>query len=332
MKVFIAQPIQPEGVKMLEEIAEVVSTKEGRPLKREEFLNYIKDVDAIILPWHTDIMDREAFDVAKNLKAIGRHGVGYENIDLKTATERGVYVTYCPVHTPTVADTAFALIVAAARKIPQADRFVKSGEWTIGGEWVAWKFLGVDLHDKTLGVIGLGRIGSMVAKRGTGFDMRILYHDVDRKPGLEKELGAKWVTLEELLRESDFISVNTFLSEKTRHLIGAKEFKMMKKTAIIVNTSRGPVIDQDALYEALKNGEIGGAGLDVYEEEPLPLDSPLLTLDNVVLLPHIGSAALDMRQKMARVTASDVIAVLTGKEPKYLLNPEVREVRPLGGA
>lgn len=326
MKVFIAQPIQANGVKMLEEIAEVKSNPEGRPLERQEFLSQITDVDAVILPWHTDIMDKEAFAAAKNLKVIGRHGVGYENIDLVEATKRGVYVTYCPVHTPTVADTAFALIMVAGRRLSQADQFVKDGKWDIGGEWVAWKFLGVDIHDKTMGVIGAGRIGSEVLRRGTGFRMELLYYDLEDKVALEKETGATRVSLETLLKKADFVSINTNLTPETTHLIGAKELRMMKNNAVLVNTSRGPAIDQDALYQALKNGEIAAAGLDVYVDEPLPVSSKLRELDNVILLPHIGSAALEMREKMARITCQSVIDALTGREPEFMLNPEVRKV------
>ena len=324
MKVFIAQPIQPNGIEMLKKVAEVVESPKKRPLERSEFLSQIKDVEAIVLPWHTDVMDKEAFTVAKKLKIIARHGVGYENIDLEEATRRGIYVTICPVHTKSVADTAFTLIVCAARKITQADHFVKSKKWIVGGEWVAWKFMGIDLHDKTLGVIGAGRIGADVLRRGTGFNMDLLYFDVESKPELEKEIGAKKVSLETLLKESDFVSVNTNLTEKTKNLISGKEFEIMKKKAVIVNTSRGPVIDEKALYQALKNKRIAAAGLDVYQEEPLPLDSPLLGLENVILLPHIGSAALEMRYKMAEVTCQSVIDVFAGKEPKYLLNSEIK--------
>lgn len=332
MKVYIAQPIQPEGVKMLEQVAEVRSNPEGRPQTRAEFLAQIPDVDAVILPWHTEVMDKEAIGLAKNLKVIGRHGVGYENIDLEAAADRGVYVTFTPVHTPTVADTTFALVMTAARRISEADRFVKDGKWTVGGEWVAWQYMGVDIHHKTLGVIGCGRIGALVAKRGTGFDMRILYHDEVARPDVEKETGAVRVDLETLLKESDFITVNCALNERTRKLLGAKQFAMMKPTAVVVSTARGPIIDQPALAEALKSRRIAAAGLDVFVEEPIPPGDPLLKLDNVVLLPHIGSAAREMRVKMALTVAEDVVKVLTGKEPTYLLNPRVRQVRPLGKA
>ncbi|MHB1160304.1 MAG: 2-hydroxyacid dehydrogenase [Chloroflexota bacterium] len=329
MKVFIAQPIQPVGVKILEQVAEVRSASTGRPMQRQEFLKEIKDCDAVVLPWHTDVMDQEAIDLCPNLKVIGRHGVGYENIDLEVATARGIYCTYVPVHTETVADTAFLLLMATARRVCEADRFVKEGKWDIGGEWVAWKFLGFDVHHKTIGVIGAGRIGAGVCRRAKGFGMRILYYDVVPKPDLEAETSAERVELETLLREADFISVNSALNEGSRSLLGREQFELMKPTAILANTARGPVIDQAALAEALQTGTIAGVGLDVYVEEPVPPTDPLMKLDNVVLLPHIGSAALEMRRRMATVVAEDVVAVLTGTEPVWLLNPAVKEVRPL---
>jgi lactate dehydrogenase-like 2-hydroxyacid dehydrogenase len=329
MKIFIAQPIQPEGVEILKQVAEVKSNPQGRPLTRQEFLAQIRDVDAVVLPWHTDVMDREAIGLASHLKVIGRHGVGYENIDLEAATERGVYVTFTPVHTPTVADTAFVLLMTAARRIAEADRFVKSGKWTVGGEWVAWQHMGLDVHDKTIGIIGCGRIGAGVARRAKGFDMRILYFDEVARPDVEAETGAVRVGLDQLLKESDFVSVNCALNERSRGLMGAKQFAIMKPTAVLVNTARGPIVDQPALVEALKTKRIAAAGLDVFVEEPIPPGDPLLTLDNVVLIPHIGSAALEMRRKMAVTVAEDVARVLTGKKPTYLLNSKVLEVRPL---
>jgi D-3-phosphoglycerate dehydrogenase len=330
MKIFIAQPIQPVAVEILKKVAEVRANPEGRPLSRQEFLRNIPDVDAVVLPWHTDVMDREAIGIASRLQVIGRHGVGYDNIDLEAATERGIYVTFTPVLAPTMADTTFALLMAAARLIPQADQFVKAGHWTIGGEWVPWKFLGLDIHHKTLGIIGCGRVGGGVARRAHGFDMRILYYDEVARPDVEAETGAKKVALDELLREADLVSVSCALNERTRGLLGARQFALMKPTAVLVNTARGPVLDQAALVEALKTRRISAAGLDVFVEEPIPPGDPLLSLDNVVVLPHIGSATLENRRKMGVTVAEDVVSVLTGKQPTYLLNPRVREVRPLG--
>lgn len=329
MKVYVAQPIQPEAIEILEQVALVRSNPEGRPQSRREFLAEISDVDAVILPWHTDVMDREAIGLAPRLQVIGRHGVGYDNIDLQAATERGVYVTFTPVLAPTMADTTFALLISAARRIAEADHFVKGGGWTIGGEWVPWKFMGYDMHHKTLGIIGCGRIGGGVARRAKGFEMRILYFDEIPQPDVERETGAVRVDLEQLLREADLISVTCSLNEKTRGLIGKKQFAMMKPTAILVNTARGPIVDQAALVEALQSKRIAAAGLDVFIEEPIPPDDPILRLDNAVLLPHIGSATLENRRKMGVAVAQDVVSVLTGKQPTYLLNPKVREVRPL---
>lgn len=330
MKIFVAQPIQPEGVKILEQVAQVEANPVGRPLTRAEFLNKIRDVDAVVLPWHTDVMDHEAIELAPRLKVIGRHGVGYDNIDLQAATRGGIYVTFTPVLAPTMADTTFALLISAARRIAEADHFVKNGGWTIGGEWVPWKFMGFDMHHKTLGIIGCGRVGGGVARRAKGFDMRILYFDEVAQPEVEKETGAVRVGLEELLRESDLVAVNCSLNEKTRGLIGQKQFALMKPTAVFVNTARGPIVDQTALLEALKTKRIAAAGLDVFIEEPIPLEDPILKLDNVILLPHIGSATLENRRKMGTTVAQDVVSVLTGKQPTYLLNSQVREVRPLG--
>jgi glyoxylate reductase len=323
MKVYVAQPIQQNGIDILKKVAEVKVNPESRPQTREEFIRELPDVDAVILPWHTEVMDAEAIEIAKNLKVIGRHGVGIENIDVKAATQKGVAVTFTPVHTPTVADTSMALILNVARKFSEADRFVKDKKWDVGGEWVAWKFLGFDVHHKTIGIIGLGRIGAGVAKRASGFEMEILYHDVHQNKQAEEELGARRVSLEELLKNSDYISINCNLTPETKGLLGEKEFEMMKSTAIVVSTARGPIIDQKALVAALKKGTIFGAGLDVFEEEPIPLDDALLGLDNVVLLPHIGSSALEIRQKMAETVCNDVVSLLSGKKAQYLLNKEV---------
>jgi glyoxylate reductase len=331
MKVYVAQPIQPNGIEILEKIAEVVLQQTGRPSTRSAFLSEIRDVDAVILPWQTEVMDAEAISIAKNVKVIGRQGVGWENIDLKAATQKGVYVTYTPVHIPAVADMAFALMLATARKLIIADRFTREGNWTVGGEWVPLQFLGVDIHHKTIGIVGCGRIGSEIAKRAKGFDMTILYYDLVQNHTIEESLRARRVSLEVLLLESDFIHINCNLTADTKGLIGEREFGLMKKTAIIVNTARGPIVQDEALCNALENKRIAGAGLDVYEKEPPPPNSPLLRLDNVVLAPHIGSAALETRQKMAEVVCTDAVSVLQGRVPEYLLNPEVIKIRPLAG-
>lgn len=323
MKVYVAQPIQPEAIKILEQVALVRSNPEGRPQTRQEFLAEISDVEAVILPWHTDVMDREAIGLAPRLQVIGRHGVGYDNIDLQAATERGVYVTFTPVLAPTMADTTFALLISAARRIAEADQFVKSGGWTIGGEWVPWKFMGVDMHHKTLGIIGCGRIGGGVARRAKGFEMRILYFDEVPQPDVERETGAVRVDLEHLLREADLISVTCSLNEKTRGLIGKQQFAMMKPTAVLVNTARGGIVDEAALAEAIKGGRIGGAGLDVIVDEPLQANHPLAGLPNVILTPHMAGVTEEAMMRMAQNAAEDVVRVLRGERPKYPVNPDV---------
>src|SRR4030042_4157689 len=200
---------------------------------------------------------------------------------------------------------AFGLMFAAARKWALVDKFVKEGKWDVGGEWIPLQFLGVDIHHKTIGIVGCGRIGSEVAKRAKGFDMTILYYDIVENRAIEESLGARRVCLEDLLQESDFIHINCNLTTDTLGLIGEREFGLMKKTAIVVNTARGPIVHEEALCNALKNNRIAGAGLDVYEKEPPPPNSPLLRLDNVVLAPHIGSAALETRRKMAEIGCRD---------------------------
>ncbi len=329
MKVFMTQDMEKEGVAILKQVAEVVSPPHLNPLKREEFLSGIADADGVIMVWHTEMMDREAFDRASKVKVVARRGVGYDNIDIAEATRRGVYVSVCPMHVSTIADTAFGLLMCAARRFARADHFVRTGQWTKGGSWVAFKFMGHDVHHSTLGVIGLGRIGQEVAKRAAGFDMKVLYYDEVRKPEIEAKTGITFVPLEELLATADFVSINCALNESTYHLINERTLRMMKPTAILVNTSRGETIDLEALYRALKEGRLGGAGLDVFEPEPVPVNHPILTLENVVFTPHLGTSTLESRKLMAETVAKSVVDVLSGKEPKFLLNPEVRKVRPL---
>ena len=320
MKVFITQNIEKEATDLLAKHFEVVSSGVDRPLTRAEFLEGISDADAVILVWHTEQMDREAFDVAKNLRIVARRGVGYDNIDVSEATKRNIYVTVTPVNTDTIADLNFAQIINAARRIPQADAYVRKGEWTEGGTKVAHLFMGYDVHHKTIGIIGFGRIGKNVARRANGFSMKVLYYDVQPQPEAEKELNAEWVPLERLFRESDFISVNCALTEQTRHLINREAILKMKSHAVIVVTARGGIIDEQALYEALRDGRLGGAGLDVFDPEPIRMDNPLLSLPNVVFTPHLGTSVYESRVKMVVTAAEDIICVLSGDKPKYALN------------
>jgi len=234
-------------------------------------------------------------------------------------------VTNTPgVLTETTADLAFALILATARRIVEADKFTRSGKWK---SWGPMLFLGRDVYGATLGIIGLGRIGQAVARRAKGFNMKVIYYSRKRKEDVERELGVEYRELRSLLREADIVSIHTPLTEETYHLIGEKELSLMKPTAILINTARGAVVDQKALYKALKERRIFGAGLDVYEKEPIDADDPLMELDNVVLLPHIGSASVETRGRMARMAAENLLAGLRGEKPPNLVNPEVLEAK-----
>jgi glyoxylate reductase len=268
-------------------------------------------------------------DSAPRLRIISQYAVGYDNIDVKAATERGIYVTNTPgVLTETVADFTMALMMAIARRVVEADKYIRQGKWKVG--WHPLYFLGTDLYGATLGIVGLGRIGSAVARRAKGFDMKILYYDVVRRENLEKELGAKFVDLDTLLKESDFVTLHVPLTPKTKDLIGERELKLMKPTAYLINTSRGKVVDEKALIKALKEGWIAGAALDVFYQEPTPPDNPLLELDNVVVAPHIASASLETRSRMAEIVAENLIAFKEGKKPPTLVNPDVMKVKPPG--
>ncbi|MFQ5997618.1 MAG: 2-hydroxyacid dehydrogenase, partial [Dehalococcoidales bacterium] len=247
----------------------------------------------------------------------------FDNIDVPAATKRGIVVGNTPgVLTETTADFAWALIMATGRRVAEGDRWTRSGKWKTWGPMI---LLGHDIHRATLGIVGCGRIGLEVAKRARGFDMKVLYYDtIRRKPEEEKEFGLEYVPkLHDLLSRADFVTVHVPLMAETRHLISTAEFAAMKPTAIFVNTSRGPVVDQKALYQALKSGQIFAAGLDVTEVEPIPMDDPLLTLDNIIIAPHIASASVATRTKMATMAAANLIAGLKGEMPPNCVNPEV---------
>ena len=278
----------------------------------------------------TDRVDNEFLDAAgPQLTVVANCAVGFDNIDVQACTRRGVLACNTPgVLTETTADAAFALMMAAARRIAEGDRFVRSGAAWI---WGPLMMLGQDVHHATLGVVGFGRIGQALARRARGFSMRVLYHDIDRPPAeVEQELGAEYRDLEDLLRESDFVSVHVSLTPQTRHLISAGRLAMMKPTAVLVNTSRGPVIDEQALAWALKQGQIFAAGLDVFEREP-EVHPGLLACGNAVLIPHLGSATIKTRLAMADLAADNLLAALQDSRPPALLNPEVWERRALSG-
>jgi glyoxylate reductase len=275
----------------------------------------------------SDKIDAEVFDVAPKLQIVSQLAVGFDNIAIPEATKRGIYVTNTPeVLTDTTADFAWALLMAVARRVVEADKYVRTGQWKVG--WHPAMLTGRDIHHATIGIVGAGRIGYAIAKRALGFDMKVLFYDVIPRPEIEA-LGAKKVDLGILLKESDFVSLHVPLMKETHHLINAEKLRLMKKTAYLVNNARGPVVDEKALYDALKAGQIAGAGLDVFEVEPVPLDSPLLKLDNVVVAPHISSASLETRAQMSQMVADNLVAFFEGKKPPNLVNADVMKVKPL---
>ncbi len=285
-------------------------------LAKEKLLEKVKGADAI-LSLLTDKMNKEVFDAAgPQLKIVANYAMGYDNIILKDAQDKGILVSNTPgVLTESVAEHAIALMFAIARRIVEADQYMRDGKY-VG--WAPMLFLGNDLVGKTLGLVGFGRIGAAVAKRmHDGFEMKIIYYDIKRNEDLEKQYNLEYKDLESLLKESDFVSIHTPLTPETKHLIGEAQMKMMKKSAYLINTSRGPVIDEKVLVEALKNGEIKGAALDVYEEEPKMAEG-LKELPNAILTPHTASATEETRSAMSELAAKNIIEVLEGREP---LNP-----------
>ena len=321
-KVYVTRMVTSEALEMVSEVAEMKLWTDELSIPYETLLEQVKDIDGLLcLP--ADKVDAKVMDTAPRLKVISNCAVGYDNIDIAEATKRGIPVGNTPgVLSETTADFTFALLMAAARRVAEGDRYTRSGLWQ-----TAWKptlLLGQDIHHSTLGIVGLGRIGIEIARRAKGFQMHVLYHDRIRREDAEKELGVEYVaTLSELLSRSDFISLHVPLVEDTRKTIGPAEFSMMKPTSILVNTSRGPVIDQEALYKALKSGQIAAAAIDVTEVEPIPMADPLLTLENIIITPHIGSASAVTRTKMANMAAANLIAGLRGEMLPNCVNPEV---------
>ncbi|MEN3008594.1 glyoxylate reductase [Pseudothermotoga sp.] len=324
-KVFVTRKILEEGLNMLREKFDVEVSDYDGVIPRKMLLEKVKGVDAI-LSLLTDAIDAEVMDAAgPNLKIVANYAVGYNNIDVEEATKRGILVTNTPgVLTETTADLAWALMMAIARRIVEADRFVREGKFR---GWEPMLLLGTDVYGATLGIVGFGRIGQAMARRALGFGMKVLYHDNARVPEqIEKELKATYVDLPTLLKESDFVSLHVPLTKETHHLIGEKELKMMKKGAYLINTARGPVVDEKALVKALKEGWIKGAALDVFENEP-EVEPELLKLDSVVLAPHIASASYATRSKMSIMAAENIIKALNGEVPPNLVNPEVLQKR-----
>lgn len=324
-KVFVTREIPERGLRIIKEHFDAEVWEDYAPPPKNVIIQKAAGVDALV-SLLSDKIDSEIFDAAPNLKIVAQLAVGYDNIDVKEATKRGIYVTNTPgVLTETTADFAWALLMAVARRVVEADKYVRSGKWKVG--WHPSMLLGRDVYGATLGIVGLGRIGQAVAKRAKGFNMRVLYYDVRRRRDLEKKLKLEYVDLETLLRNADFVSIHVPLMDTTYHLINERRLRLMKKTAYLINNSRGPVIDEKALYKVLKEGSIAGAALDVFEQEPTPQDNPLLTLDNVVAAPHISSGSHETRSKMAEMVAENLVAFFEGRVPPNLVNMKVLEVR-----
>jgi len=294
---------------------------EDRVIRRDELLAGVVGVHAL-LPILTDAVDGEVMDAAgPQLAIIANYAVGYNNIDVEAATARGIPVTNTPgILTETTADLTWAILMCTARRISESERVLRAGGWP---GWGPQFMLGVDVHGKTLGLFGFGRIGQAMARRASGFGMRTLYCDTDRvAPSLEAELNATFVNKQTLLAESDFVSIHVPLLPETTHAFGKAEFEAMKPTACLVNTSRGPVVDEAALAKALHDGMIFAAGLDVFENEPA-VHPALLGCENVVLVPHLGSASQETRARMAEIAAVNIVARLRGHTPPNCVNPEV---------
>jgi glyoxylate reductase len=321
-RVLITHKLPEEAVAIARQACDVHFTPLDRPLDAATLRQALTGMDGVICVV-TDTIDAALLKAGADLKVVANVAAGYDNVDVPAATRRGVVITNTPgVVTESTADLTWGLLFSIARRIPEADRYIRAGKWK---EWRLLLLLGNDVHGRTLGIVGMGRIGQAVARRARGFGMTILYHNRQRLPeALESELGATWVELETLLQKADFVSVHTPLTAETRHLIGEKELRMMQPTAYLINTSRGPVVDEAAVVRALREQWIAGAGLDVFEQEP-EVPQALKDLENVVLLPHIGSASVASRTRMAVMAAQSAVAVLQGERPQHVVNPEVYE-------
>lgn len=321
-KVYVTRKIPEVGVKLLQESCDVEIWDSDDVVPHDTFLGAIADKDAVLCLL-TEKVDGATLDVAKNVKIFANMAVGFDNIDVAECTKRGIMASNTPgVLTDTTADFAFTLLMAAARRIREGHEFVHAGKWET---WGPLLLMGQDIHHATLGLIGLGRIGTEMARRGQGFSMRVIYNDVVRREDLEQELGLEYADFDTVLKESDFVSLHVPYMPATHHLISTAELAKMKSSAILINTARGPIVDPQALYAALKSEEIWAAGLDVTDPEPIPMDDPLLTLDNCLIAPHIASASFNTRNDMSELAANNILAALSGDRPPTILNPEVLE-------
>jgi D-3-phosphoglycerate dehydrogenase len=319
-KIFVASrsfgKVVDDGLKLLEQSGEIIRNPHARALRSDELRVSVRDVDAALLG--NDVCDANALDAAAKLKVISRHGIGVDSIDLKAATENGIVVANTPrVNTTAVAEHTIALMLAIMRRIPEANLSLKSGKWE------APKFVGEELAGKTLGIIGLGAIGKEVAKRAKAFGTKILYTDKIRDMDLERQLGISLVPLDSLLRESDIISIHLPLTPETRGLISRKETALMKNGVYLINTARGGILESDALAEGLRSGRLAGAALDVFDTEPPDFASGLLTLEKIIMTPHIGAYTIEAMRKMDYIAAENITKVLQGAIPLYVVNREV---------
>ncbi len=322
--ILVTRQIPEAGIEILKKnFKNVIVNTKDRNLTYNELIKKVRGVDAILCLLN-DRIDAKVIANMDKCKVISNYAVGFNNIDVEEATKRGIIVTNTPgVLTDATADLTWALILAVTRRIVEADKFVRKGKFK---GWAPMLLLGSELAGKTLGIIGAGRIGTAVGLRAKGFKMKVLYFNLNKNETLEEEVGAKKVSLETLLKNSDIVTIHVPLTPKTKHLIGARELNLMKKGAYLINTSRGEVVDEKALIKALKTGKLAGAGLDVFEYEPF-VPKELIELDNVVLTPHIGSATVETRTKMAVVAAENIVKVLSGKIPANVVNPEVLSKR-----
>lgn len=315
--IFMTRFVTDEVVDLLKKSYTVDVWNGDKPIPKDILIEKAKKADAI-LSMLTDKIDKEVMEQANKLKVISNMAVGYDNIDIEFASEKGILVTNTPgILSETTADLTFALLMATARRICEANRYVLEGNWN---SWSPMLLTGQDIFGSTLGIIGMGRIGEAVAKRAKGFNMNVLYYNRNRKTDIEKELGVKYQDFDELLKESDYVILLTPATPETKDLIGEREFSIMKPSASFINVSRGVNVDEEALYNALVNKEIWAAGLDVFKQEPIALDNPLLKLDNVVVLPHIGSASIKTRERMALMAAQNIKDILMGSKSPNIIN------------
>ena len=320
-KVFVTRYVPYLDVAKYKDSVDIEFNVDNIPLSDRRISEKMKEIDGLLC-FGKDNVDKEVFDAAPRLRVIANHSTDYPNIDLSEASRRGVFVTYLAGETVAnaVAELAMGMIVAVTRKMVEAHNMVVQKKWTQKGPT---RFLSKELKNQVLGIVGFGEIGKRLAKLAEGFNMKVLYHSRTRKLDLEKELGARYVDLETLLRESDIVSLQVKLTKDTHHMIAAKEMGLMKKTAYLINTSRGPVVDEKALYETLRDGKIAGAALDVFEKEPIDADNPLIDLKNVILLPHIGGSTQEARSTEIDYAMNNIISALRGEIPEKLANPEV---------